>query len=112
MAERHDWSLFRTFDGLQQQAGVPARRLRQLVLKEIGDNALDTGAGIDYGDMNDDRYFVEDSGSGLNGTPEQIADLFSMARPMRSSKLLRLPQRGALGNGLRVVAGTVERRRS
>jgi hypothetical protein len=107
MAERHDWSLFRTFDGLQQQAGVPARRLRQLVLKEIGDNALDTGAGIDYGDMNDDRYFVEDSGSGLNGTPEQIADLFSMARPMRSSKLLRLPQRGALGNGLRVVAGTV-----
>ena len=26
---------------------------------------------------------------------------------MRSSKLLRLPQRGALGNGLRVVAGAV-----
>ena len=26
---------------------------------------------------------------------------------MRSTKLLRLPQRGALGNGLRVVAGAV-----
>ena len=33
--------------------------------------------------------------------------LFSIKRPMRSSKLLRLPQRGALGNGLRVVAGAV-----
>ena len=42
MAERPDWSLFRTFDGLQQRAGVPARKLRQLVLKELGDNALDT----------------------------------------------------------------------
>ena len=31
----------------------------------------------------------------------------TIARPMRSSKLLRLPQRGALGNGLRVVAGAV-----
>jgi hypothetical protein len=47
MAERPDWSLFSTFEGLQQQAGVPARQLRQLVLKEIGDNALDTDAGVD-----------------------------------------------------------------
>ena len=44
---------------------------------------------------------------GLDGTPEDIAALFSIRRPMRSSKLLRLPQRGALGNGLRVVVGAV-----
>ena len=44
---------------------------------------------------------------GLDGTPEEIAELFSIRRPMRSSKLLRLPQRGALGNGLRVAAGAV-----
>jgi hypothetical protein len=106
MAERPDWSLFRTFDGLQQRAGVPARKLRRLVLKELADNALDTNTEIDYGEIGD-RYFVEDRGPGLDGTPEQIAELYSMARSMRSTKLLRLPQRGALGNGLRVVAGAV-----
>ena len=54
-----------------------------------------------------DLFFIEDDGPGLDGTPEEIASLFSIRRPMRSSKLLRLPQRGALGNGLRVVAGAV-----
>ena len=52
-------------------------------------------------------YFVEDDGPGIDGTPEDIARLFSIARPMVSTKLLRLPTRGALGNGLRVVAGAV-----
>jgi hypothetical protein len=107
MAERPDWSLFRTIDGLQQRAGVPPRKLRQLVLKELGDNALDTGTAINYGEIVEGHYYVEDRGPGLDGTPEQIAELYSMARPMRSTKLLRLPQRGALGNGLRVVAGAV-----
>jgi hypothetical protein len=41
MAERHDWALFRNIDGLQQKAGVPAARLRRLVLKELADNAPD-----------------------------------------------------------------------
>ena len=54
-----------------------------------------------------DLFFIEDDGPGLAGTPEEIASLFIDPRPMRSSKLLRLPQRGALGNGLRVVAGAV-----
>jgi hypothetical protein len=53
------------------------------------------------------RYFIEDDGPGLDGARQDIADLFSIARPLRSSKLLRLPQRGQLGNGLRVVAGAV-----
>ena len=42
MFEREDWTLFRTVEGLQQKAGVPTTRLRRLVLKELGDNALDT----------------------------------------------------------------------
>src|SRR5262249_45960272 len=54
-----------------------------------------------------DHYYIEDNGPGLDGTPEEIASLFSIRRPMRSSKLARLPQRGALGNGLRVVVGAV-----
>src|SRR5262249_51804521 len=45
--------------------------------------------------------------SGIEGQPEQIARLFSINRPMLSTKLLRLPTRGALGNGLRVVTGAV-----
>jgi hypothetical protein len=106
MFEREDWTLFRTVEGLQQKAGVPASRLRRLVLKELGDNALDTGATVRVGRFGD-RFFVEDDGPGLDGTPEDIAALFSIRRPMRSSKLLRLPQRGALGNGLREVAGAV-----
>jgi hypothetical protein len=106
--EREDWTLFRTVEGLQQKAGVPVNRLRPLVLKEIGDNALDTGAAIRFGQNGSpDRFYVEDGGPGLDGTPEEIAELFSIRRPLRSSKLLRLPQRGQLGNGLRVVAGSV-----
>jgi hypothetical protein len=109
MFEREDWTLFRTVEGLEQKAGVPAKRLRRLVLKELGDNALDTGAEIKFGqiDGSPDKFYIEDNGPGIDGTSEQIAELYSIRRPMRSSKLLRLPQRGALGNGLRVVAGAV-----
>jgi len=108
MAERHDWALFRSIEGLQQKAGVPADKLRRLVLKELADNALDAATSCRSGfDKDRDVYFVEDEGRGLDGTPQEIASLYSIRRPMRSSKLLRLPQRGALGNGLRVVAGAV-----
>ena len=105
--ERQDWTLFRTVEGLQQKAGVPAKLLRRLVLKELADNALDTGCDVRTQSVGDDTFFIEDDGQGLDGAPEEIAELFSIRRPMRSTKLLRLPQRGALGNGLRVVAGAV-----
>ena len=105
--ERQDWTLFRTVEGLQQKAGVPAKLLRRLVLKELADNALDTGCDVRTQSVGDDTFFIEDDGPGLDGAPEEIAELFSIRRPMRSTKLLRLPQRGALGNGLRVVAGAV-----
>ena len=88
---------------------MAANQLRRLVLKEIADNALDAGAAVGFAfvDEDPDRYFIEDDGPGLHGTPQDIAELFSIARPLRSSKLLRLPQRGQVGNGLRVVAGAV-----
>src|SRR3954471_14861881 len=107
--ERPDWTLFRTVATLSQKAGVPQERLRRLVLKELVDNALDAGAGfVRVGPLDHkDRYFVQDDGPGLDGSPREIARLFSINRPLVSTKLLRLPRRGALGNGLRVVAGAV-----
>jgi hypothetical protein len=105
--EREDWTSFRTVEGLQQKAGVPAKLLRRLVLKELADNALDTGVKVRVGELPEGGYFVEDDGAGIDGTPGEIARLFSIARPVLSTKLLRLPTRGALGNGLRVVAGAV-----
>jgi hypothetical protein len=82
--------------------------LRRLVLKELTDNGLDENAKVRIGELrNGAGYFAEDDGRGIDGGPEQIAQLFSIARPMISTKLLRLPKRGALGNGLRVVAGAV-----
>jgi Topoisomerase 6 subunit A/Spo11, Toprim domain/Histidine kinase-, DNA gyrase B-, and HSP90-like ATPase len=102
--QREDWWLFRTLDGLQQRAGVPKSKLRRLVLKELADNGLDAGAKVRVGE-NEGGFFVEDDGPGID--PDEVADLFSISRPMASSKLWRLPTRGALGNGLRVVAGAV-----
>jgi hypothetical protein len=105
--EREDWTSFRTIEGLQQKAGVSKDRLIRLVLKELADNALDECGNVRIGVLCGDGYFVEDNGRGIDGTPDQIARLFSIARPLISTKLLRLPTRGALGNGLRVVAGAV-----
>jgi hypothetical protein len=101
---REDWALFRTIEGLQQKAGVSKELLRRLVLKELADNGLDNGEHIAIGKLGN-GYFVEDDGSGID--PDEVARLFSINRPMVSTKLWRLPSRGALGNGLRVVAGAV-----
>lgn len=118
--ERPDWVLFRSADTLAQKAGVSKYHLRQLVLKELVDNALDAvddagaGGAVKIGYVQDeegcddpDAFFVEDDGPGIGGTPEAIARMFSISRPLASSKLLRRPTRGALGNGLRVAMGTV-----
>jgi hypothetical protein len=93
--EREDWTSFRTIEGLMQKAGVAKSKLPRLVLKELADNALDTGAKVKIGrlpEMEDAGYFVEDAGPNIDGTPEDIARLFSIHRPMISSKYLRLPQ--------------------
>jgi hypothetical protein len=90
---------------LQQKAGVPKHKLPRLVLKELTDNALDESGQARVGMLPDGGYFVEDHGAGID--PDEVARLFSIGRPLVSTKLLRLPTRGALGNGLRVVAGAV-----
>lgn len=106
--QRTDWTLFRSLDTLGQRAGVPRDRLGAIVAKELADNALDVGSDVVRVGQ-DDAFscWVEDDGQGIPGTDEQITVLFSISRPLTSSKLLRLPTRGALGNGLRVVVGAV-----
>ena len=68
------------------------------------DNALDAGAEVSL-DHADGAWIVTDDGPGLD--PAEVPRLFAVNRPLLSSKLVRLPLRGMLGNGLRVVAGAV-----
>jgi hypothetical protein len=105
--ERDDWTLFRSLETLGQQAGVPTRKIGAVVAKELADNALDSDSACRVGVLPGNGIFVEDDGEGIEGTDDEIAQLFSIARLLKSSKLLRRPTRGALGNGLRVVAGAV-----
>src|SRR3984957_19066861 len=108
---RADTDLFATLDGLEMQTGVDRHVLRRLVLKELTDNALDDADAAGRGGratirkLGDHRYEITDEGNGLPGTPEDLAALFSIHRPMVSAKFWRLPSRGALGNGLRVIVG-------
>ena len=76
MAERHDWTFFRTVEGLQQRAGVRAALLRRLALKELADNALDAGGRVRVGGLPDGGFFVEDDGSGIAGEPERSPGSF------------------------------------
>ncbi len=103
--ERGDWSLFRTLEGLQQRAGVPKSLLRRLIVKEAVDNGLDSGGSVKIETLPNNGYAIVDDGPGID--PDAVPRLFSISRPMMSTKLLRLPTRGALGNGLRVVTGTI-----
>lgn len=106
---REDWVLFTNLNTLGQKAGVPARALRRLVVKELADNALDAGFKVDVA-LTEGWYVVTDDGPGLPLRPgyetQDVAELFSVRRPLMSGKLRR-PSRGALGNGLRVVTGAV-----
>jgi hypothetical protein len=104
MFEREDWELFRTLDGLCSKAGVSREQIAALVAKELVDNSLDENEFCEVG-LLEGGFYIQDHGPGID--PAQVADLFSIKRSLKSTKLLRLPSRGALGNGLRVVAGAV-----
>jgi hypothetical protein len=103
---REDWAAFRTLDGLSRKAGVPQDELAGGVVKELVDNGLDAAGDCELL-LSDGVLTVQDRGPGIPGDDQDVADLFSLGRAMSSSKFLRRPTRGALGNGLRVVAGAV-----
>jgi hypothetical protein len=100
--ERDDWQLFLDPATLPQKAGCQPDELPALVLKELVDNGLDAGAHVTLTQSADGAHWtVADDGPGID--PDQVPELFAVNRPLRSSKLKRLPTRGMLGNGLRVV---------
>jgi hypothetical protein len=108
---RPDTTLFTTLDGLTKQTGERAGRLRRLMCKELVDNALDAAdaAGrpgqVTIEKHGTSTYVVTDRGDGIDS--DDLAGLFTVHRAMISTKYLRKPERGALGNGLRVVVGCV-----
>lgn len=102
---REDWKMFRNLETLCQKAGVHREYIPRLVIKELVDNALDASGDCRLTAAGSNGFAVSDSGSGMD--PDSIETYFSICRPMVSGKLLRLPGRGALGNGLRVVTGAV-----
>jgi hypothetical protein len=109
MFERQDWQLLLDRTTLPQRAGCQPGELGRVVLKELVDNALDTGATVtlDRADRDDAMiaYVIADDGPGID--PVEVPRLFAVNRPFLSSKLKRLPLRGMLGHGLRVVMGAV-----
>ena len=108
-----DTADFTTLPGLTKMTGEPSYRLRRLLLKELTDNALDAcdavgrPGRVTVSKRGRDTYIISDEGRGLDGSPGDLAALFAIHRPMISTKYLRKPLRGALGNGLRVAVGCV-----
>lgn len=103
--ESEDWSLFCNRNTVHQKAGCDPNEIGRVILKELTDNALDADA-LDVAIRGNDRECcITDDGPGLS--PDEITRVFAVNRPLRSSKRKRLPTRGMLGNGLRVVMGAV-----
>jgi hypothetical protein len=100
---RPDWSLFLDPARLPQKAGCDTQQVRAVALKELADNALDAGPNATLERVDADTWIVANDGPGLDAAT--IPTLFAVDRPLTSSKLLRRPTRGAVGNGLRVVTG-------
>jgi hypothetical protein len=102
--ERADWTLFVRPESLPQKAGCEPKQIGRVVLKELTDNSLDIGAEVTV-ERIPNGYRIVDDGPGI--APADVPRLFAVNRPLLSSKLKRLPLRGMLGNGLRVVMGAV-----
>jgi DNA topoisomerase VI subunit B len=102
--ERGDWQLLINPQTWPQRAGCEPKQIGRVVSKELVENGLDAGGPVTiFG--NTEECIVTDGGPGI--APADVPRLFSVNRPLLSSKLKRLPTRGMLGHGLRVVMGAV-----
>ncbi len=118
--QTHDWQRYQSLDSLCQIIGVTREKIPRVLLKELTDNALDA-LDLNGNDSDLDRnydpvadFFWCEDGShvdccdrGPGIAPELLGHFFSLSRPLSTSKMLRMPTRGRLGLGLRVVTGAV-----
>ena len=83
---RQDSSIYLV--NLSQRAGVVRGLIRQLVLKELADNALDEmdrvgrPGEVTISQDGEHTYTVTDQGRGFGDSPEELAYRFSIAKPM------------------------------
>jgi hypothetical protein len=97
---RKDAILFLHPDRLSQKAGAPKAHLRRMAVKELVDNALDAADKVVLMPLDNDTFVIEDDGPGI--APKKVVTLFSVIRPMMSTKLIRHPTRGMVTGGRRV----------
>src|SRR5678809_259929 len=83
MLERPDWGEFLKPDTLPRKAGADPTEIGRVVLKELVDNALDTGAEVTVEEIAG-GYRITDTGPGIK--PADVPKLFAVNRPLRSSK--------------------------
>ena len=99
--EQQDWMRFLTSEGLAEKAGCPKSMFPKMIVKEFADNAADIG-GYNYKiDLIDQVIAIKNGGEGIS--PDEVRRIFSIQRPLRSSKHWRRGERGALGNGIRAA---------
>jgi hypothetical protein len=103
--ERDDWRLLIEARSWAQKAGCQPGQVGRVIIKELVENALDSGAAYVSLTGNSWQCIIEDDGPSIAAA--DVTRLFVVNRPLRSSKLKRLPTRGMLGHGLRVVMGAV-----
>ncbi|MDB4213988.1 hypothetical protein N9741_03915 [Octadecabacter sp.] len=99
--EQQDWMRFLTSEGLAEKAGCPKSMFTKMIVKEFADNAADIGNYKYKIDLTDQIVAIKNGGDGIS--PDDVHKIFSIKRPLRSSKHWRKGERGALGNGIRAA---------
>ena len=104
-----DWRDFLDIATLPRKAGCSPGNLPRVVYKEAADNGCDAGQITLVKDWTDPKgnrgVCLKDDGPGLE--PEQVLSIYSPNRAQFSSKHIRQIFRGLLGNGGRVIGGSV-----
>ena len=80
------------------------------MLKELADNALDAGATVRVGQLEDGGWFVEDDGPGIAGDPADIARLQQLSASLTAEAGRSITQIDVLKGLLRMGEGADKRK--
>jgi hypothetical protein len=113
MVSRAHWHAYTSPSTISQETGVPISDMLRSVAKELTDNALDwcdkhgCPGEVTVAMEGTHTIIVTNAGPPWDAEPEKLAQIFSLARGSISSKLWRLPTRGAMGLGALQITGSV-----